>query len=137
MHKSVRLVLGALVTIVTACGTSEVKDEIEQQQSAVSVLQEGKPMAGMAGSTIAPKQLPVGNAHNPFASVDIGGMDNATVGPVIEQSAGAWPARCSPRPCIAMCVTCEYDICLRSGESIEACDADRELCKKNCASRLR
>jgi hypothetical protein len=42
------------------------------------------------------------------------------------------PPRCGPRNCVAMCVTCEYDICRIYGGSINACKAEMELCKDDC-----
>ncbi|HET7538838.1 MAG TPA: hypothetical protein VFK05_03175, partial [Polyangiaceae bacterium] len=31
------------------------------------------------------------------------------------EAISVWPPRCGPRNCWAMCVTCEYDICLHEG----------------------
>jgi hypothetical protein len=42
------------------------------------------------------------------------------------------PPRCGPRNCVAMCVTCEYDICRIHGGSISACKAEMEVCKADC-----
>ncbi|NUP06908.1 MAG: hypothetical protein HOW73_12720 [Polyangiaceae bacterium] len=43
-----------------------------------------------------------------------------------------WPPRCGPRNCVAMCVTCEYDICRHFGGSIAQCKSELELCKSEC-----
>ena len=43
------------------------------------------------------------------------------------------PPRCSPRGCVAMCVTCYYDRCRASGGSCVACKEDMEFCKRWCA----
>jgi hypothetical protein len=42
------------------------------------------------------------------------------------------PPRCGPRNCVAMCVTCLYDICRASGGSISICKQSMELCKDDC-----
>lgn len=42
------------------------------------------------------------------------------------------PPRCGPRNCVAMCVTCEYDICRIFGGSIADCQAEMEVCKEVC-----
>jgi hypothetical protein len=42
------------------------------------------------------------------------------------------PPRCGPRNCVAMCVTCEYDLCRISGSSASECDAESEFCIDAC-----
>ncbi len=42
------------------------------------------------------------------------------------------PPRCGPRNCVAMCVTCEYDLCRIYGGSIAECNAEKETCKDIC-----
>jgi hypothetical protein len=42
------------------------------------------------------------------------------------------PARCGPRNCVAMCVTCLYDLCRAHGGSCTDCRHDMELCKDDC-----
>lgn len=129
MYKSMQLVLSVLVCIVTACGTSELNDNIERQQFAVASLPEG---SQLAGSTLASEGLSKSSDRSPTEPMGVGREDSATISPVIEQSAGFWPPRCGPRNCIAMCVTCEYDCCLHSGGSLAECQADRESCKELC-----
>jgi len=51
---------------------------------------------------------------------------------VVEQGLGVWPPRCEPRNCVAMCVTCYYDICIHDGDSVATCRAEMELCKDDC-----
>jgi hypothetical protein len=43
------------------------------------------------------------------------------------------PPRCSPRSCIARCVTCFYDECRAAGGSCSECKWEMELCKNWCA----
>ena len=43
------------------------------------------------------------------------------------------PPRCGPRNCVAMCVTCEYDICRIFGGTREECRAEMEQCKDDCS----
>jgi len=42
------------------------------------------------------------------------------------------PPRCGPRNCVAMCVTCFYDICRASGGTVEQCNLQKEYCKDSC-----
>jgi hypothetical protein len=42
------------------------------------------------------------------------------------------PPRCGPRNCVAMCVTCLYDICRASGGSCTDCKREMEACKDEC-----
>jgi len=45
------------------------------------------------------------------------------------------PPRCGPRNCVAMCVTCLYDVCRASGGSCADCKREMELCKDDCGER--
>ncbi|HMJ57362.1 MAG TPA: hypothetical protein VK540_35070 [Polyangiaceae bacterium] len=45
------------------------------------------------------------------------------------------PPRCGPRNCVAMCVTCLYDICRATGGSCTDCKRDMELCKDDCGEQ--
>ena len=45
------------------------------------------------------------------------------------------PPRCGPRNCVAMCVTCEYDICRISGGTRQDCRAEMEICKDECGEQ--
>ena len=40
--------------------------------------------------------------------------------------------RCGPRNCVAMCVTCFYDICRASGGTVKQCKSQMEYCKDGC-----
>jgi hypothetical protein len=42
------------------------------------------------------------------------------------------PPRCGARNCVAMCVTCLYDLCRATGGSCADCKQDMELCKDEC-----
>lgn len=42
------------------------------------------------------------------------------------------PPRCGPRNCVAMCVTCLFDICRLYGGSCSECRAEMEYCKQDC-----
>ena len=45
------------------------------------------------------------------------------------------PPRCGARNCVAMCVTCFYDVCRASGGSCADCKREMELCKDDCGER--
>ena len=45
------------------------------------------------------------------------------------------PPRCGARNCVAMCVTCFYDVCRASGGSCADCKQEMELCKDECGER--
>jgi hypothetical protein len=45
------------------------------------------------------------------------------------------PPRCGPRNCVAMCVTCFYDLCRAAGGTCSDCKQEMELCKDECGER--
>jgi hypothetical protein len=45
------------------------------------------------------------------------------------------PPRCGARNCVAMCVTCFYDVCRAAGGSCVDCKREMELCKDECGER--
>ena len=83
-----------------------------------------------------------------FAASCYGGADAPTTDSVDpssesgEQSQGELtacnyktPPRCGARNCVAMCVTCFYDVCRASGGSCADCKREMELCKDDCGER--
>ena len=61
-------------------------------------------------------------------------VSGQTEGDVVEiqKSDDSAAPRCGPRNCIAMCVTCFYDLCLKNGGSIKECSKEMESCKEDC-----
>jgi hypothetical protein len=45
------------------------------------------------------------------------------------------PPRCGARNCVAMCVTCFYDVCRAAGGSCVDCKQEMEICKDECGER--
>jgi len=68
-------------------------------------------------------------------AVTISNAKNAAASLLSEESAKEESLRCGPRNCVAMCVTCLFDACLRSGDSVAECEAEREDCIQSCSCR--
>lgn len=86
------------------------------------------------GMDTAELQAPELQAPEPNASQVEVSWDSHTEGLEVspQSCTGVDPPRCGPRNCVAMCVTCLFDICRLSGGSCSQCRDEMELCKEMC-----